>query len=104
MSDNILESNTQVDKGTIILDEIFDINKVSDYYELFNQLLNNEKNIIINAESVQRVDGAALQLLVAFFHEAESLSVNISWKGVSTAFREAAEILALTESLSLPCE
>ncbi len=56
----------------------------------------------LDASAVERVDTAALQLLVAFHRDALARGGKITWAGVSTPLREAAERLGLTQALALP--
>ena len=56
----------------------------------------------LDASAVERVDTAALQLLVAFHRDALARGGKITWAGVSTPLREAAERLGLTKALALP--
>jgi phospholipid transport system transporter-binding protein len=56
----------------------------------------------LDATAVERVDTAALQLLVAFHRDALTRGGKITWTGVSTPLREAAERLGLIQALALP--
>ncbi|WP_430391022.1 STAS domain-containing protein [Dyella sp. 20L07] len=56
----------------------------------------------LDGAGVERVDTAALQLLVAFRREATARGQSPAWLGVSTAIREAAGVLGLAQALELP--
>jgi phospholipid transport system transporter-binding protein len=56
----------------------------------------------LDGGSVERVDTAALQLLVAFRREATARGQLPAWLGVSAAMREAAGVLGLAQALELP--
>jgi len=96
MSEEVLQSNE------IIFNEVLDITQVMEYYEQFNRLLNSHKEITLNAEKVERVDGAALQLLLAFVKEAAKLNVSVVWSGVSGSFVTCARYIALEDELGYP--
>ena len=58
--------------------------------------------IVLDGAAVDRVDTAALQLLVAFQHEARKRERQVQWAGVSTPLHDAASQLGLVEALALP--
>ena len=58
----------------------------------------------LDARAVERVDGALLQLLVAFRRAASANGCAVSWLGASDALREAAELLGLGTELDLPAQ
>jgi len=57
------------------------------------------KRVQLSGSQVQRVDTAALQLLLAFMH---SPDVSVCWIDHSLALRQAAQLLGLSTLLSLP--
>ncbi len=91
----------QNDAGTVIFDDSLDITLVAGYFEQFSQLLNEQKSIILNGADIERVDGAGLQLLAAFFKSAELLQISVQWQGVSDSLKHGAEISGLTGVLAL---
>lgn len=56
----------------------------------------------LDGTAVERVDTAALQLLLAFRREATARGCAPAWQGVSTVMREAADVLGLAQVLELP--
>lgn len=56
----------------------------------------------LDGAAVERVDTAALQLLVAFRREAAARGLPPAWLGVSAAIRDAAGVLGLAQALELP--
>lgn len=56
----------------------------------------------LDGAAVERVDTAALQLLVAFRREAAARGLSPAWLGVSDVMREAAGVLGLAQALELP--
>lgn len=57
------------------------------------------KRVQIIGESVQKIDTASLQLLLAFINSPE---ITVCWHNYSTTLQEAADLLGLTTELSLP--
>ncbi|MFK5894262.1 MAG: STAS domain-containing protein [Pseudomonadota bacterium] len=85
----------------IIFDEVLDITMALQYHEQLNQLLNDQKQITLNAEKIERIDGAGLQLIVAFVIAADKLNMKVTWTGVSEIFKKNANILGVTDILEL---
>lgn len=56
----------------------------------------------LDGGAVERVDTAALQLLLAFRRDAQMRGQQASWAAVSAALREAANLLGLAQTLALP--
>jgi anti-anti-sigma regulatory factor len=94
MSDSDQESE-------VIFDEVFDITVALHYHEQLNELLNEQKQISLNADKVEKLDGAGLQLLSAFFIAAEKLNLQIVWTGASETFLKNAEVLGVSEKIGL---
>lgn len=58
--------------------------------------------IVLDGAAVERVDTAALQLLVVFQRELDARQRAPSWQSASTVLTEAAEMLGLTQTLKMP--
>ena len=56
----------------------------------------------LDGAGVERVDTAALQLLVAFRREAVARGQSPTWLGVSEVMRDVAGMLGLAQALELP--
>ena len=83
----------------IVFDKTLDITKVFDFHKQLNEHLNDKKEILLNAEQIEKIDGAGMQLILAFIISAEKLNLQVSWSGTSDAFNESAKILGVTKSL-----
>lgn len=60
--------------------------------------------IVLDGTTVDRVDTAALQLLVVFQREAKKRERQLQWAGTSAPLYDAASQLGLTEALALPAK
>jgi phospholipid transport system transporter-binding protein len=60
--------------------------------------------IVLDGTQVERVDTAALQLLVLFRRELDAHGGTLHWHGTSDALNEAAGLLGLAQLLNLPAE
>ncbi|WP_158628811.1 STAS domain-containing protein [Dyella choica] len=58
--------------------------------------------IVLDGSAVDRVDTAALQLLVVFQREAKKRERQVQWAQVSAPLHDAASQLGLAEALALP--
>jgi phospholipid transport system transporter-binding protein len=62
----------------------------------------NASAIVLDGGQVERVDTAALQLLVVFRRELDARGGTLAWQGTSSALSEAAGLLGLAQLLNLP--
>lgn len=58
--------------------------------------------IVLDGSAVDRIDTAALQVLVAFQRDAQKRGQQVSWAGVSAPLHDAASQLGLAQTLALP--
>lgn len=82
---------------TVQLQQQVTLANLAELHQELQQLLG--KRVQLSGSQVQRVDTAALQLLVAFMHSAE---VSVCWIDHSPALRQAARLLGLSTLLNLP--
>ncbi|MEO8808965.1 MAG: STAS domain-containing protein [Rhodanobacter sp.] len=59
-------------------------------------------DIVVDAGGLERIDTAALQLLVVFRRELERSGGELRWHGTNQTLHEAAALLGLEELLNLP--
>jgi phospholipid transport system transporter-binding protein len=62
------------------------------------------KQIVLDGSAVERVDTAALQLLVVFQREVAKRGNQVNWAGVSAPLHDAASQLGLAQILALPAK
>jgi anti-anti-sigma regulatory factor len=60
--------------------------------------------IRLNAEDVEQVDGAGLQLLAVFFKDAQKHGIDVSWGKVSPVLLQAVNMLGLSEVLKMQAD
>ena len=80
--------------------------RIADVGELHQQLRGalDASQIVLDGTAVERIDTAALQLLVAFQREAKKHERQVNWLGVSAPLHDAASQLGLAEALTLPAK
>ncbi len=87
--------------GSVIkLNDVQDISQVGELQQQIVALMNSS-DIVFDGSEVERIDAASLQLLTCVFKQAEKYSSKVSWQASSDALKKAAELLGLTEELSL---
>ncbi|HEY8585930.1 MAG TPA: STAS domain-containing protein [Rhodanobacter sp.] len=59
---------------------------------------------VLDGSQVERVDTAALQMLVIFQRELEARGASVSWRGANSVLNEAAGLLGLAQILKLPAD
>lgn len=64
--------------------------------------LDSEQVVAVDAAAVERIDTAALQVLVSFVRERHAQARKIEWRGLNEAFLEAVRLLGLGAHLHLP--
>jgi ABC-type transporter Mla MlaB component len=99
-----MPGNNESDKTLInemVFGDVLDITMALEYYGQLKQYLNDNKKIVLNAGKIERIDGAGLQLIVAFIMEAKKLNLQVSWSGKSENFKKNADILGVSEKLAL---
>lgn len=87
--------------GSVIkLNDVQDISQVGELQQQIVALMNSS-DIVFDGSEVERIDAASLQLLTCAFKQAEKYGSKVSWQASSDALKKAAELLGLTEELSL---
>jgi phospholipid transport system transporter-binding protein len=81
----------------------FRIAEVAEMHRQLREALDGS-GIVLDGGAVDRVDTAALQLLVVFQHEAQKRNHPVTWAAVSAPLHDAASQLALAQTLALPAK
>ena len=78
--------------------------RIADVGDLHKQLTGalDSPQIVLDGSAVDRVDTAALQLLVVFQREAQKRARPVNWAGASVPLHDAATQLGLAQVLALP--
>ena len=94
-------SENQDDVMVIECEESLDVSLLEDYRALLQQALEQGQPIVLDANKLERIDGAALQLLHAFVKKADASGIDLRWQSPSEALRKAADLLGLRSALRL---
>lgn len=93
---SVLSSPMVIDCG-----DSLDISVMMDFKALILQALASEGEIVLDAANLERVDGAALQLLAALFNDASQAMRPIRWESPSEALVKASRLTGLDTVLHL---
>ncbi len=96
-----MSQDDESSQGSIIFDDTLDITMASSYFEQLGQMLNEYKIIILDGTQIERVDGSGLQLLYAFFKNAEALQITVQWKAYSDSLNKSAALSGMSDCLML---
>ena len=84
--------------------DIFDITVAEDFRLKLVDALNNAQAIKLLASKIERADTAALQMLCAFFKDANTKGISVNWCAPSNSLRSAVALLGLSQVLTLNTE
>ncbi len=82
--------------------EVLDIAGVAEFHAHCLEALGIQKNLVLNASQVDRVDTAALQVLGAFIQDANTRQQTVQWESPSESLCQSAALLGLSSLLCLP--
>lgn len=95
------ESDASNHDEQIVLAPVLAIENAKDLYEQFNSIIQKHRNVIINASSVEMIDTAMLQLLIAFVRKLQNQGIKISWIEPSDELISRAVLLNLEKHLNI---
>jgi anti-anti-sigma regulatory factor len=90
------------DRTELTFGGVFDVGQAQGAYQVLNEALTRALPMELNTEQLERVDAAALQLLVAFRQAARERGLSFQWRAINPMLRSSVELLGLTEVLELP--
>jgi len=94
-------SDDSKSKHVISCQSSLDISVVSDFANELKTALESNNAVQLQAAEVAKADTAALQLLCAFFLDAEAHGIDVEWVEPSDELCVAASSIGLTEHLGL---
>jgi ABC-type transporter Mla MlaB component len=88
----------------ICCDACLDIAGARDFYNRLQAAMQARQPVVLDATHIERVDTAALQILCAFFRDAEVHGLVVQWQQPSPALQNAARLLNVSTYLALSPE
>ena len=96
------QSPADVPEATVICcDACLDISGARDFYNRLQTAMQARQPVVLDATHIERIDTAALQILCAFFREAEVNGLVVQWQQPSPALQNAARLLNVSTCLAL---
>jgi anti-anti-sigma regulatory factor len=86
----------------ICCDACLDISGARDFYNRLQTAMEARQPVVLDATQIERIDTAALQILCAFFRDAEVNGLLVQWRHPSPALCNAARLLDVEGRLALP--
>lgn len=86
---------------TIKLNSALTIRDITELMEELNNIGDDKNELIFESEQVERVDAAAMQLLVGFYLFAVDAGKNVIWDKPSEALCNAVRLLGLNEVINI---
>lgn len=87
----------------VILEPVLTINGINNLQSMLDEVLSKDiKSVVLKAKEIEKIDTAAMQLLLTFVRQAEAQSLAVEWAFPSHLLQEQAELLGLSEALNLP--
>lgn len=86
----------------ICCDACLDISGAQDFYSRLQAALEARQPVVLEASHIERADTTALQMLCAFFRDAEARGLVVQWQQPSAALQNAARLLDVSACLTLP--
>ncbi len=94
----------KAEKGAVVLQSRPCIKTIAELRDNLSAAKSESDDVVIDAESVESIDMAVLQLLTAFTLSMRRHSASVSWQRPSSEFRELATLAGLGKHLKLDAE
>lgn len=92
---------SHTDRTEITLQGVLDVSAARAAYQALNEALIRALPVDLHSAKLERLDGAALQVLAAFHRTVSDRGLRCEWRSVSAALKSGAAALGLTEALGL---
>jgi anti-anti-sigma regulatory factor len=91
----LLQIKRRAGKTSVVFGTVVDISQARALYDGMNKLLSRNSPLLMDVSGIERIDTAAIQLLVMFHRTALDRGVEIQWKSSSEAVLLAVALLGL---------
>lgn len=87
---------------TVALRGVLEVANIETLYRRLEQALTSTKStVVLDAEEVEHIDGASLQLLAVFHREVREQGYTVQWDKPSMALQRSARLAGLADWLGL---
>lgn len=77
------------------------VSEVISHYDSMYDYLNSGQDIYLDAESLEKVDAAGLQLLFAFIHSSAQKGINIQWVSISSELKNMIDCMGFSSPINV---
>jgi len=102
MTDQSEPAPEQTNATVISCGESIDITTVMTWRDKLLEILSVAPDVVFEAESVEKIDTAGLQVLVAFMKDARVKGLSVTWSNPSDVLCRAAMLTGFADVLELP--
>jgi anti-anti-sigma factor len=97
------ETETATESAEMVVEcsDSLDVSVAADFKTLLQQAVSQNAPVVLDATQLVRIDGAALQLLTAFFIEAKESGINVTWRAPSESLLHTVQLTGLKDALQL---
>ena len=100
-NDEKATGNSPESSFTINLPTAITIRNVSELMDELNDIDDKHQELIFEAENIERIDTAALQLILGFYLFSTNAGKKVIWNNPSPTLQNAVEILGLKEIINV---
>lgn len=101
MNHSLVTAIRQEDKTRISLGAVLDVAVSGELKKQLEKVFRRKRPFELDGSAVERVDTAALQVLVAFSRETRNREIDLKWAEVSDSLRTASTLLGLNQALGI---
>jgi len=80
---------------TVVFDAAIGIRDTRTLHEQLGKILTQSEDILLDGSHIERLDAAAMQVLIAFSRAAQNQGRTITWYSPSTALLQAAQVMGI---------
>jgi len=101
MNQSLLTAKRKDDKTRISFGPVLDVAGSGELKKQLEKVFRRKPPFELDGSAIERIDTAALQVLVAFSHESRGRKIELTWADVSDSLRNASTLLGLTQELGI---
>jgi len=101
MNQSLVTAARQEDKTRISFGPVLDVAGSGELKKQLDKVFRRKSPFVLDGSAVERVDTAALQVLVAFSRESRHREIDLKWVEVSDPLRNASTLLGLNHELGI---
>jgi len=101
MNQNLITATRNQNKTHIELAPVLDVAGAGELKKQLEKVFRRKPPFELDGSAVERVDTAALQVLIAFARESRNRDIELEWSDVSNSLRSACSLLGLAHELGM---